>query len=42
MLMEEISNMTSIVFIYNIIIPGVYDINVSTMNTVGGSLRRYI
>ena len=34
--------MTSIVFTYNTIIPGVYDINVSAVNILGESLQRNI
>ena len=34
--------MTSIVFTYNTIIPGVYEINVSGMNILGESLQRYV
>ena len=34
--------MTSIVFTYITIIPGVYDINISAMNILGESLQRYV
>ena len=34
--------MTNIVFTYNTIIPGVYDINVSAVNILGESLQRYV
>ena len=35
------TNMTSIVFTYITIIPGVYDINVSAVNILGENLQRY-
>ena len=34
--------MTSIVFTYITIIPGVYDINVSAVNILGENLQRYV
>ena len=34
--------MTNIVFTYNTIIPGVYDINVSAVNILGESLQRNV
>ena len=36
------TNMTSIVFTYNTIIPGVYNINVSAVNILGESLQRNV